>query len=835
METLSTMTMIIIAVASAIFVYRYIISRQRLKYDKKINIELLSLGIIINAVFTLMNLSIDLFVLKSLPFFKYEVWHFLFSILYSLLFVGITYLVLYKKVLKPEHYINKYDISIYSLSLAIGYGISNVILTSFFEDGIRSVLFIFSYIVVPLSYMMIMSYFLVRLIQKKKNSLRYALLLPFIILLSKQYLYISPSWLGVFRNMVFELFALAIFSTLFLSAVRRNVQFEGINVEEQLDRFDNEKTLHEKISYRFDTFMSYGKLAITGIIFAVGIAVVIVVAIIITIETPEITNGSVTKTLWLSFMRVLDPGNVATDPDFNNPKFVVITTFATFIGLALIATYIGMVSGDFSARIEKLREGNSKVLERKHILIIGFCEDTLSIIENLIKFKDPKRRLNIVIVSSISRKEVENQIIAYRFKSTKDKIVCRTGDLLSMNTLINMGITHASKLIIVGDKKDQTVRIAMAVSSILKPERYDNIEVQVMADTEKDLHLVKSVFGNRMKIFSRQDLDFDPVIRSTALKEYLKLYGSLVGADGDLIISLLKVKKCVGKSFGEIVNAFSYSTVIGIEHDGDIMLNPSKDVLITDAHKMIMLTNSGIAPDFIKADKKVKVSNIDKNKNINYVNESVNNLLIIGDRYYNQFSLQMKSENPNINQFNVEVSNDSDNFHLLDELMISTPPDIVVFLGVKALSDSDNDDLALKVLAYIDAKYNRKKNNYVVAGLINSVQDSKFAYELDYIDMAIENDKCRKMALEILDEHNMITRVEQHLFEAGDRIGAVLAEAIVGTEEITIADVYRSCTQHNIVLVGYIIREGGMLNIVLNPNKNAKVCFDDDDLLLVIK
>jgi hypothetical protein len=118
---------------------------------------------------------------------------------------------------------------------------------------------------------------------------------------------------------------------------------------------------------------------------------------------------------------------------------------------------------------------------------------------------------------------------------------------------------------------------------------------------------------------------------------------------------------------------------------------------------------------------------------------------------------------------------------------------------------------------------------------MHSSQNTKFVYELDYIDMVFNNDNSRKIALKISDSTNMILQVEQKLLEAGDRIGAVLAEQITGTDEKRLFEVYRDCVEQDLILVGYIIREGGFLNVVLNPNKNGKIRFDNDDLLLVLK
>jgi hypothetical protein len=562
---------------------------------------------------------------------------------------------------------------------------------------------------------------------------------------------------------------------------------------------------------------------------------VLVTAVILT-ETPEITDGEIGRTMWLSFMRVLDPGNVATDPEYNNPKFVLITTIATFVGLALVATYIGMVSGGFGSRIERLREGNSRILEKEHILFIGFCEDTLSIIDNLMKFNKGKESLKIGIVSGLSRKEMEERISAYHLIETHHRIICRSGDLESRTTLMNMSITTASCIVIIGDEHDDNLRIAMMVSDILSAERFNDIDILLQIDrTNEDLQIARNTFGRRMKIFSNREIDFDPLLRGFMLKEYLRLYGNLIGVDGDLVVSLAQEKECIGKTFGEIINGFIYSDVIGLVIENRIILNPDKTIVIKESHKLILLAPADTEPDYISPAKAFLPQKAEKLENFEFIRESVKTVLLIGNDSEGILTTLMENHYPDVMLLKLIPSNIKSVLKEIDIAMNKQIPDVVVFMNLDSEDPEKDDDLCLKLAAYLDSKFNRKENNYVTAAYMHSSQNTKFVYELDYIDMVFNNDNSRKIALKISDSTNMILQVEQKLLEAGDRIGAVLAEQITGTDEKRLFEVYRDCVEQDLILVGYIIREGGFLNVVLNPNKNGKIRFDNDDLLLVLK
>ncbi|MCH4891013.1 hypothetical protein EZV73_25775 [Acidaminobacter sp. JC074] len=823
MNTLQMILLIFLSGLVSVFLYKYIVSRQRLIYDDKINVELIVKGAVYNLILTIIYMFLKLMFIELRVEIYFSEWEILYSLAYSVLVVLGMYRIIFRRVLKSEHYINRFDIVIYSLSIGIGIGISNLIVIGLFEDGIQSLLRTASAIIIPLTYMMVMAYFLVRKIENKSRLKFLYIIYPIIILFLKEYFAIYNSLLGFIGSFSYEFTMYLLFTLLFTNAVRKNARFVFLDEEEQLERFSNEKTLQEKMSYRFDRFMSYGNIAITGLLLFIGFIVIVTVSVILMIETPEVTDGSVTKMLWLSFMRVLDPGNVATDPDSNNAKFVLITTIATILGLGLISTFIGMISGAFSSRIEKLREGNSKILERDHIIFIGFCEDTLKILDNLIKFQK-KKDLNIVIVSKLSRKVVEDEISEYGLMTSVSNIVCRSGELSSKNTLMNIGITQASSVVIIGDKKEESLRIAMLVNSILKAERYRDIDIVLMSDMGG---MAKQTFGDRMSIYYRQNLEFDALFRALDLKEYLKLYGNLMGAEGDLVISLEEVRKTIGKEFGKIAGGFSYSTVIGLERKGQILLNPDRKTIVEKEDRLILLMDSNTKPDFNGLDKKLSYEN--HHKALPFVKESVHRLLMIGDKQDKLIEDLSKSK------VTTKTVSQSRLYEDIDSVFKSHPPQMVVFTGYADLSDDQNDDLCLECLAYLDALYNRKKHNYVVSAVINSAQDVKFAYEIDYVDLVIENDKCRNVALSLLDKDNMTLKVEEQLLEVGNRVGAVLAADIVGTIDQTVFEVARKCLMKNIILIGYITREGGLMQVDINPNKNESVCFDDDDLLLVIK
>ncbi len=834
MTTLNIITVSFLTIIISVMLYRYIISRQRLDYDNKINIKLIFIGFAINI---LMIFLIDYFYYLVIYFGHDTGFYQLYiQVIKSIITIGLIYLALKYWVIKPEHYINRYDIVIYALCIGIGFGLSNALIVTILIGSFRTIIMSFSLFMIPLGYAMVMAYFMVKAIEKKDKYAKWmGLIIPTMILLGYSLLNQNEIWFGFIGNIIYESIIYIIFTTLLLRSVRKNRHFKHIDVTKKLTYFSNRKTIQEIISYRFDIIMSYGNIAVTMVLIVVGLIGVVIVAVIILVEAPEITNGSLSETLWLSFMRVLDPGNVATDPEYKNMTFLIVTTIATFFGLALISTYIGLVSGNFSQRIEKLREGNTKVLEKNHLIILGFSEMTLSIIKNIQKNKGKKDKITIVVLSNKNRKEMEDKILEAGILTIYSNVICRTGELTSSVSLLNVGITHASKIIIVGDEEGSNFKVGMMVKSLLDSDDYNKIDIMMVTKDENEINLTKSLFSERMKIYSNQESNYDAVLKACSLKTYLKIYAILYGSKGDYTFSLIQIKECYGKTFGEIIAAFTYSSVIGLIENNEILLNPNKDIIIDDHHKLIFIQSTNVAPDYngkILKSNKNTFEKIDKN---DHVIDIISNILIIGQSNQDAFIKSVENKYPSIRQ---TIINQLDSDHIFDEIdkyFSTSQLDMIVFLGDRNMSDSINDAICINILAYLDSKYSRSENNYVIAARLTQPKDIKFAYEINGLDMVIENDLSKNIALDILDNNYMLSKVKQKVIQSEEKIKVISASKIINNNNNNkVSNIYHQCALNNLVLIGYIKENITGEEVVINPNKNDHIQFNKNDLLIVI-
>ena len=142
----------------------------------------------------------------------------------------------------------------------------------------------------------------------------------------------------------------------------------------------NEPTRRERLQYRFDTWMSKGTIALIGLLGVATFVFVLVMGVIVwalPLHPADEPEGSFLDMLWGNLMRTLDPGTMGGDPGWGfrdldarhhdrRPRHRGEPD----------RHHLGRVR----RKVEELRKGRSRVLEKDHTLILGWSDKVFSIV-----------------------------------------------------------------------------------------------------------------------------------------------------------------------------------------------------------------------------------------------------------------------------------------------------------------------------------------------------------------------------------------------------------------------------------------------------------------------
>ena len=213
-----------------------------------------------------------------------------------------------------------------------------------------------------------------------------------------------------------------------------------------------------KLRYEFDNTLSRG---IFGQIFWLGVVTFSVISlaalIIILLGVAPSSGGPEGKTgffklLWINLNRTLDPGYVGADP--GGWVYLLILLLVTFFGIFVFSALISIITSALEKRLDELRRGHSKVIERNHTVIFGWSRKVVPVIQQLIEANRSERRSCIVVYGDRDKVEMEEYLAQKVGAAGRTRIVCRSGATTDVLAPEITNVSDAKSVILIGSDAD---------------------------------------------------------------------------------------------------------------------------------------------------------------------------------------------------------------------------------------------------------------------------------------------------------------------------------------------------------------------------------------------
>ncbi len=353
-----------------------------------------------------------------------------------------------------------------------------------------------------------------------------------------------------------------------------------------------EPTRAERLRYRFDTWMSRGTIALIGLLAAATFGFVLVLALIVwalPLHPADEPEGDFFDIFWGNLMRTLDPGTMGGDEGWG---FRIAMLVVTIGGLVIVASLIGIVSGGFDAKVEELRKGRSRVLEKEHTLILGWSDKVFSIVSELAIANESRGRSAIVILADRDKVEMEDAIRAEVGKTGKTAVICRSGDPMTLSDL-ELGSPHAARSIILlapedGDDPDAAV-IKAALALTNNPNRRDaSYHIVGELRDPANLEAARLVGRDEVEWVLANELISRITVQTCRQSGLSVVYAELLDYGGDEIY-FAELPELAGRSYRDVQLAFVDSTVIGIATRDATLVNPPAETRYAAGDQLILI------------------------------------------------------------------------------------------------------------------------------------------------------------------------------------------------------------------------------------------------------
>jgi hypothetical protein len=354
-----------------------------------------------------------------------------------------------------------------------------------------------------------------------------------------------------------------------------------------------------KLRYHFDNYMSWRASARFILVFALGISALFIGVGLLRLFAPQADPSSdFLESLWWAWGRVADPGSGASDVGRGVRAAEVVTTLS---GVFLFALLIGFVSSSVQDRLATLRKGRSIVVEKGHVVILGFGEKTMKIIEQLAEANRGHRDACVVVLSTQEKEEVIDTILerfgAPLVKTTR--IVVRNGSPWSTVDLLNVGICDARSVIILtqdGSGACGDVRVVKSLLAMMrglgKPLK-GHVVVELQDSAHRDV--IEAVGGDKIQIVVAETFLARLMVQTARQSGLAQVYGELLSFVGEEFYLVPVPRALAGKTFGDAWKLLGTTVVAGLEpaqrQPGDaysVLLAPADDRVLQAGDQLLV-------------------------------------------------------------------------------------------------------------------------------------------------------------------------------------------------------------------------------------------------------
>ncbi|MBC7590449.1 MAG: NAD-binding protein [Salinibacterium sp.] len=620
-------------------------------------------------------------------------------------------------------------------------------------------------------------------------------------------------------------------------------------------------TPRERLSYRFDKWMSRGPIALIALL---GIATVVLVLVVFGLvslftlfgiypnDDPK-TNPA--DTLWGNLMRTLDPGTMGGDSGW---LFRVLMLAITVGGLIIVASLIGIISGAFDSKVEELRKGRSRVLETDHTLILGWSSKVFPIVAEIVIANESRGKSAIVILADKDKVEMEDEIFAKLGKTGRSKIICRTGDPMNLSDL-EISNPHTARSIILiapdgaSDPDSDVIKTALALTN--NPRRKGG-KYHIVGEIEHaaNLEAANLVGRDEAHWVLGSDLIARITVQSCRQSGLSAVYTELLDFDGDEIYFTTQ-PSLHGSTYFDTQLAFATSSVIGILKGGVVHINPASEtlyefgdqlVVIAEDDSTIVLASAG-APDATAiSDSPAPAAQPERTLVLGY-NRGLGGMLKELDEYVpagSSVTVLADVDEPAFPSFsNLTVTfqrGDATSRALLDALEVQTYDHIIV-LAYRDTLDAQRADgktlITLLQLRDIEARAGADLN--IVSEMLDD-RNRELA-EVTNADDFIVSDKLISLLLAQVSENEKLTEVFDTLFSSsGSEVYLNPAELYVTPgSSVDFYTVLEAARRRGHTAIGYRVasearNSHGSYGVRVNPTKTQRITFGQGDKVIVL-
>lgn len=340
----------------------------------------------------------------------------------------------------------------------------------------------------------------------------------------------------------------------------------------------------ERLRYRVDTLLARGS---TGPLLWLGGATALLTVVgalvfwALGIEWGE--RSGFGESLWRSFVIAIGKGVIGNATWTQR----IVTLVFIFASLFLAGSLVGLLVSAINRRLDAVRRGRSRVLERDQTVVLGASARLMPVLDELLAH--PTSTSPVVVLSEHDKLDLEDDFLT-RHPKPKRRVVFRNGTPSRQADLALVGVEHAKSVIVLnnGSSVDAvTVRRALAANSFSP----DGVHVVAEMSNQRIARSVRDSTVGQVATVCIDATVADMLTQAIRAPGLALMFDELLSFEGSEFY-VMPAEGIAGRSWADLSAAVVDAVPLGVVRDGRAMLLPGSSFRSEASDSLIVLATN---------------------------------------------------------------------------------------------------------------------------------------------------------------------------------------------------------------------------------------------------
>lgn len=356
----------------------------------------------------------------------------------------------------------------------------------------------------------------------------------------------------------------------------------------------NTHSLRERFNYWFDNRMSKGSLGFIRFLIAASILLAMLIAGLTVILGFDETNNHA-GVFWDSVATIIN----AWMPYYEDGSigYIALMSVNAVAGILFTSVLIGIVTSAIEEKLADLKRGQSAVIEKDHIVVLGFRPGEYTLLNQLILAAEDAQQC-IAVASDLEREEMEALLDDNLSIPKNVRIICRTIDIMDIVSIRKCAIATCKMVVIAPGEDAKVIKTILATSKLLQVDGASNVRINAVLSSNQ-YNFPKSLADtHNISIIKTSEILAKIIAHSCTQTGLAEIFREVFNFEGPEF-HLIACPELANKTFRQAMAQLDNAVPSGIYRSGQTILNPSPDFLIQKDDRLIVFSETKASAVFL--------------------------------------------------------------------------------------------------------------------------------------------------------------------------------------------------------------------------------------------